>query len=47
MIISDRSSYLELNVTCIQSPLEDVSDRELLFVQGIAIENLIESKFKE
>lgn len=44
MIISDRSSYLELHVTCIESPLKDVLDRELLFVQGITMENLIENK---
>ena len=47
MIISDRSSYLELHVTCIESPLKDVLDRELLFVQGITMENLIENKCME
>ena len=47
MIISDRSSYLELHVTCIESPLKDVLDRELLFVQGIIMENLIENKCTE
>lgn len=47
MIISDRSSYLELHVTCIESPLKDVLDRELLFVQGITMENLIENKCLE